>query len=52
MRCSSVRSGADAKDVEKAINEWLKNNPGVTIRFVTQAERASRGWIITTFFYD
>ncbi len=52
MRCSSIRTHADAKDIEKAINEWLKINAGLNIRFVTQAERASKGWIITTFFYD
>ena len=41
----------DRKGLGKEVQEWLDENPGVTIRFVTQSQDGT-GWITVTIFYE
>jgi hypothetical protein len=56
MRCYVIKTTLNVnlenyKLIEDSINIWLKNNPGVKIKKVTQAGLGSKT-IITTIFYE
>jgi len=49
MICKVIN--ASKVDLEQLLNDWLKDNPAIEIKYITQTESGSNGYITMTIFY-